>query len=441
MSDEIRWINHAGYELRSNGVRIVHDPWIEGYAFQDGWALISPSRYDYEQFAGVDYIWISHEHPDHFAPGVLRKIPEHIRSNITLLHRETRDKRIVAFCRKLGFKVQELPDRQSVALGNGLTITCGTAGDDSWCMVTTPEATYFNANDCVGVNWQKVAASLDRRIDVLLTQFSYASWAGNPGDGETMQRRANEKLLQMDEQVAAFRPRTLIPFASYVWFCRPENFHLNAGVNRIDLVHRRFRDRLQTVVLYPGDTWHLGDEAFDSEGAVGRYLADLDQHTQPLPAKEQAQPLEKLAELSRKHQGELARQNTLWLLRPLQWNGFLRPVRIFLADLGQGIEYSMFGGIRRTGLERPACELEFTSSSFANMLSNGYGYSTLYINGRFRELVPGAFARLSRHFAISGQNAVGYRFPGLLLRRDYMQDHLSRLLRALWTRSGSARAR
>lgn len=45
MTNQIIWINHAGYELRIGGIRIVHDPWIDGLAFDNGWSLISPSVY------------------------------------------------------------------------------------------------------------------------------------------------------------------------------------------------------------------------------------------------------------------------------------------------------------------------------------------------------------------------------------------------------------
>ncbi len=75
--------------------------------------------------------------------------------------------RVIGFCRKLGFNIQELPEAQPVALKKGLTITCGWVADDSWSLVTTPVASYFNANDCVGVEWRKVAAALGRRVDVL----------------------------------------------------------------------------------------------------------------------------------------------------------------------------------------------------------------------------------------------------------------------------------
>jgi L-ascorbate metabolism protein UlaG (beta-lactamase superfamily) len=44
--DEFLWINHAGYELRSAGVRIVYDPWLIGRAFADSWALVSETAYE-----------------------------------------------------------------------------------------------------------------------------------------------------------------------------------------------------------------------------------------------------------------------------------------------------------------------------------------------------------------------------------------------------------
>jgi len=425
--DEILWINNASYELRCAGLRIVHDPWLEGSAFQDAWSLLTPSKYRYEDFRGVDYLWLSHEHPDHFAPAVLRKIPDDVRARITVLHRHTRDKRVIGFCRKLGFAVQELPNRQPVALKNGVSITCGAAGDDSWCLIETPAGNYFNANDCVGVKWASVAAALAKRIDVLFTQFSYASWVGNPGETQRMAKQARHKIEQMEEQVAAFRPAVLIPFASYVWFCRHENFHLNSQANDVRSIYKLFCERLQTVVLYPGDVYRVG-LPFDSSAALERYAGDAADHSEPLPSTEKTMTLEELQSIADEHQRNLRARNSMWLLRPLSWTSYVKPVNLYLKDLREGVRYSMFGGIVGRGIAREQCDLELSSASLANMLTNGYGFNTLYIGGRFIELTPGGCARLSKHFAIFGQNAVGYTFPRLLFRWDYVRAHLASLL-------------
>ena len=92
--DRICWINHAGFELQSNGLRIVCDPWLTGLAFNQSWALLTETRFQPGDFEGVDYIWFSHEHPDHFSPPDLRSIPERIRSNITILFQKAKDGRV-----------------------------------------------------------------------------------------------------------------------------------------------------------------------------------------------------------------------------------------------------------------------------------------------------------------------------------------------------------
>src|ERR1700759_3968396 len=117
MPDRIRWINHAGFELQTEGIRLVIDPWLAGLAFNKSWALLSKTQYQPNDFAGVDYIWFSHEHPDHFSPASLRSVPAAIRADITVLFQATRDGRVAKYCRELGFKeVRELKNWEPLEL-------------------------------------------------------------------------------------------------------------------------------------------------------------------------------------------------------------------------------------------------------------------------------------------------------------------------------------
>ena len=100
---KIKWVNHASFVLEFEGVKLISDPWLEGTAFNDGWALLSPTRFSYEEFKNITHIWFSHEHPDHFAPNVLKNIPLEYRQKITVLYHHTVDKKVVNFCRSLGF--------------------------------------------------------------------------------------------------------------------------------------------------------------------------------------------------------------------------------------------------------------------------------------------------------------------------------------------------
>ncbi len=420
MTSEIHWINHAGYELRTGGLRIVHDPWLFGLAFDNGWALVADSVYKPEDFAGVDYIWFSHEHPDHFSPAVVKSIPEPIRKTITVLFQRTQDRRVAAFCEKAGFKLLELEDGVRTRLNDRVTVTCGQViGRDSWFFVQSDDIAVFNANDCVGVDWSQIAARLGQPVDVLLTQFSFANWVGNPGEHERMQAAAKQKFSEVDTQVKAFAPRYVVPFASYVWFCRSENFHMNEHANRISDVAQEIGKTVPVVVLYPGDTYSVGTSP-DNDHAIERYADDWNRRCQPLAMEDPEISIDELTELAATEQRRLNDNNMLWILKPLAWMGFIKPVYIYLNDIEEGLVYSIFGGILQTGLRREECELVMGSSSFALMVKTGYGYGTLAINGRYLETVPGAMGRLSRHFAIAARNEEGTSVPDMFLRSDYV---------------------
>lgn len=424
MNSEIHWINHAGYELRTGGLRIVHDPWLFGLAFDNGWALLSESTFKPTDFAGVDYIWFSHEHPDHFSPAVIKSIPEDIRATITVLFQKTKDQRVVNFCRKAGFRVQELEDGVRTPLSDRVAVTCGQViGRDSWLYVESDDVTIFNANDCVGVDWTDIAARLPRPLDVLLTQFSFANWVGNPGEIDRMNAAAAQKYVEIDRQIEIFRPKSLIPFASYIWFCQPENFHMNAHANRIGDVAARFQKKLPVVVLYPGDRYIVG-QPHDNRSAIERYTRDMDAIKAPMAIAESSFATEELIALSNKEQQRLKSVNSLWVMRPLAWLGFLKTVRLYCDDIGEGFSYSMFGGILATGLPRESCELVTRSASFATMIKTGYGFGTLAINGRYLEIVDGAMARLSRHFAVAARNEEAEFVPGMFLRPQYVFHQL-----------------
>ena len=71
---KIEFVNHASFILKNQGIQIISDPWLFGNAFNDGWSLLCDYDFDLEKFKEIQYIWFSHEHPDHFSPALLNKI-------------------------------------------------------------------------------------------------------------------------------------------------------------------------------------------------------------------------------------------------------------------------------------------------------------------------------------------------------------------------------
>lgn len=72
---EIRFINHACLIFKMGDITFATDPWILGSAFCNGWWLAKPSPIDaFETLNECDFIYISHNHPDHLHPESLQKI-------------------------------------------------------------------------------------------------------------------------------------------------------------------------------------------------------------------------------------------------------------------------------------------------------------------------------------------------------------------------------
>jgi UDP-MurNAc hydroxylase len=257
------WVNHASFILETGTARLICDPWLEGAAFNNGWRLLSPTKLDYQEFSSVTHIWFSHEHPDHFSPPSLKRIPEEFRRKIVVLFHYTKDKRVVNLCKSLGFQVEELPENAMVEIAQGVKIVSKEQDDlDSWSAIYAEGKTLLNTNDCV-IERQAELNEIKQtvgKVDVLLSQFSYANWVGNPGDHAAHKVRADRKKAEIARQIRHFEPEWFVPFASFIYFSHAENSFMNSGGNRIhDVYEFAARElRIRTAVLYPGETWEVG---------------------------------------------------------------------------------------------------------------------------------------------------------------------------------------
>ncbi|MBK6836786.1 MAG: hypothetical protein IPG89_22025 [Bacteroidetes bacterium] len=136
-------IKNARIFLTERGLIPSNDNWInvslynfflafDNYA---NWEQLINTKFSYKDFEKVTHIWFSHEHPDHFFPPNLKKIPEEIRKNIVVLFHESMDKKVVDFCNKLNFKkILELPDFESYNINKQVRIVCSRVENetDSW---------------------------------------------------------------------------------------------------------------------------------------------------------------------------------------------------------------------------------------------------------------------------------------------------------------------
>jgi UDP-MurNAc hydroxylase len=420
-------INHASVLIESAGVRLLTDPWLYGPAFNEGWDLLSPTPFGIELFNSVTHIWFSHEHPDHFAPRVLKDIPKPAREKITVLFQFTHDKKIVRFCKGLGFTVIEAKDNQFYDLGPNFKAKIGRVGlMDSWIYIVSDGNTILNLNDSVvdGVGKSAVIARASGPVDVLLTQYSYANWVGNEDAIEARKNSAKEKLLRVKDQIDVIRPKFTIPMASQVYFSHKENSYLNREMNTIMDVTSWIlqKTKSQPIALYPGSTWEVGADWNNSQ-ELARYEKDYRAVANHQLRSSESATEEELKTSLTKYISRLRKANNWALMKLLSILplGLLSPITIHVADLDKTYRFSPFIGL--VPAPDAQSDIEMSSQSLKFIFDFEWGYDTLAVNGRFR--IGTSAGKVARTLFVGSLNnsgrGVNFRYPIItfLLRRVY----------------------
>jgi UDP-MurNAc hydroxylase len=248
-----------------------------------------------------------------------------------------------------------------------------------------------------------------------LSQFSYASWIGNPDDLANQATHAERKLAEMRRQIQLFKPSWFIPFASFIYFSHAENFFMNKSVNRIGDVYQYTSGELRTptLVFYPGDKWSVG-EPWDSTASIRNYESDFAQALQSTPEQSPNVPLAKLQEAATAFLEKNRARNNRLLLRMLP-----RSV-VRIRDLNLDVELSYRHGLRQVTGKRP--DIITSSDSLMYCLKFDWGGNTLEINGRYEAPVGGKTERFFRIFRVPEYNIAGQPFNLHLLGSKMIEN-------------------
>lgn len=413
---KIKWVNHASYVLEYGSLKLITDPWIEGRVFNRSWEHLAHSVFTYDDFRDITHIWFSHEHPDHFFPPNLSKIPEAYRKRITVLFQYTVDHKVADFCRKMHFgQVLEMQPFQPYTLVDGVTVVNATVSNDtdSWLYLKTDTCSLLNLNDCVfktDGELQKVKQAIGT-VDVLFTQFSYANWVGNRTDDAAKSRQAERKKQEIAKQLTAIQPKYAVPFASHVWFCHADNFHMNAQANTVAHIEPYIQSLgSRCVVMYPGQEWVYG-QPHDNTEAIQNYTRDI----QSLPERPltvfDSIPREKLHESAQKNRERCLHKNNRAKLLGYP------AMRVHLTDYGQVFSYSYKNGLEEAAAVTPdEADISLHSQGFSYCLDHDWGYDTLLVAGTFEKPPKGDFSRFMEYQWIANLNNKGESMPGLFRR-------------------------
>lgn len=426
MNNLLTFVNHACFHVSNDETLLLVDPWVEGAVFNNGWSLLDNSTSNCALVRDLSgrklntFIWFSHEHPDHFSISFIKKLKQEFVGKVTLLFQETKDKRVVGFLQKQGFEVVECAPGAPIKLDQQLSITVFPYADgDSYCLIKSGERAILNLNDCAVASpkaCKAVKASiapLAGDIDILLTQFGYANWVGNPFEPGLRRRAAAEKRERIAMQMDAFKPTLTIPFASFVAFSSIENSYLNDYQNSAYTIRQwstlspgtenlRFmkpRDVIDMHSINPAALVRMSHVAVEHWEKLGGATREA------LPQEASRTPDEVQAAFA-KHRASMAANLPLlpWLLEKLR---LIKPLTIHVPDISLTARFSYINGYR----ELPpgaSFDISLSSPSAVFLFSNEYGFNTTHVNGRFRTASPGALLRFSRFFMPQNLVRQGY---------------------------------
>jgi UDP-MurNAc hydroxylase len=239
---KIRYIKSACVTVETKGLKILTDPWLVDGEYYGSWCHYPELKFDKDYFDSIDYIYISHIHPDHFS----KKTFEVLNKDIPVLIHQYASPFLKMNIERLGFKVTELPHNKKTDLKNGVTIEilaadncnpelcakfmgCGIVETkfkstqiDSLAVISDGTYNVLNLNDCpydLAQEAVEVVTKNYENIDFLLVGYGGAGpypQCFHLFDEERSKAEESKKLQflsQGEKYIKLVNPKYYMPFA------------------------------------------------------------------------------------------------------------------------------------------------------------------------------------------------------------------------------------
>lgn len=431
----LKFINHASVLIENGDISLLTDPWYEGSAFHKGWRLQHELQNDQvvEILNCVTHIWISHEHPDHFSIGFFKKHSAQLKDqNIQILFQETSDKRVEAFLINSGFNVRIISFNKWVKISDDFDVLIFKDGFyDSGLVVNTNDTRILNLNDCE-IRTEKRCNDILKvsgHCDVLLSQFSYAAWKGGRENLAWRKLAAREKLETLKLQSCIFKPKVIVPFASYVYFSNAMNYYLNDSANKPEDIVNYFSNSDSLIkIMKPFDEFFCDDISIKNDESLNFWLEARNKIDGVVKDKFNVVTYEDLCEYFSVYKSRIFKKNSnrfIKILRYLSPVSVFQPVVISLADLNIIVVVDILGDLKITD-DLP--DISMSSESLAFIFNNTFGFDTLTVNGCFEEEASSGFSKMTKIFAIENLNNLGfYVKPSIIFNYKIIVLFFSRL--------------
>ncbi|MBL7696902.1 MAG: MBL fold metallo-hydrolase [Chitinophagaceae bacterium] len=420
---KVTLVSQASVIIETSDCKIWTDPWLFGKAFMESWSLLPAANWSDKYYDEIDFLWVSHEHPDHFHLPTLKSMPKTFKERVTLLFQKNNSNKMPDAFRSLGFKnIQLLPHRKIVSITPETKIHCCQIGPtpDSSLAVMNKGYTLLNLNDCEANSQDcKIFYKDLGKVNLLLNQFSIAGYRGHFDYAILLKKNAQAILENMVQNHKDVRADITVPIASFVYFSDEDNRYVNAYMNTPGDVKAYFdKHNLKTAIMFPGDTFD-SEKKFDSGPALVKFevvYSNLDSLTYRTP---EVIEVEKLRSVVEKRFQQLKEKYPRWIMNKLQ------PLIIKIPDIGKTIKICLSDGSFEEG-NFSDFDMIMGSEAFHYAFGNKWGVSTIGVGAKY--LIKSKQA-VWRWYKIVGtlNNSEMYLKPKFLLSKNNMNFFVSRL--------------
>jgi UDP-MurNAc hydroxylase len=298
------FLGHAGFLIENENTIIITDPWITPGAFDKAWFQYPRNEHvkkiilDKLNIKKNIYIYISHEHSDHFDPIFLKSIEG---KNFSIITGDFNRKFLKNWfnnynCREKFF----LKDKEELIINKKVKITLFVddceMDRDSGILISMNNKVIYNGNDLKYDNISAIKKYGD--VDILAQQFSGATWhpvcykySKFQYESITKKKRNNKKKLIL-RYLSILNVKMYIPSAGPPALLDPilikhskNNYTIFPRANWIRDILKKEAPEVFCEIFMPGDEYSIQDKIFinKSEKRVddynyGSYLEYLDKY-------------------------------------------------------------------------------------------------------------------------------------------------------------------
>ena len=261
---KIQTFGHAGVRLTDENEQtlLITDPWITGSVYWRSWWLQNyPKNEEIAQLSQAKYVYITHEHPDHFHPPSIRKLGK----NPIYIFPELPDISMSHFLNQQGYKTQTLRVNQWFPIGQGISIlSIPLWTDDSLLLISTPTTFIVNLNDAkpnskIVSQIHKLKQAMSDKKTIVLSSYSPASIMNSfvRHNQRVCLKNKVDYVAYINRINNAIEADLFMPFASQAVFLRSDSTWANDYKVTFENLQDYWNNNNKTQLLPPYSTVDL----------------------------------------------------------------------------------------------------------------------------------------------------------------------------------------